>query len=224
MNMTATSPRLMVGVPTGYLSPQIPPPSQFVTTVGIEIEPGLGISVDGKALLVGPKNATETVDIKGRLADGTYPQRDFEVTRKGLSAVVNGYYDHQDYKLDQKGSQLDVTGQTDLESFRANYRDNGFDINSKYSGRTYQVDIDGSQASIKPAWSNGRQYKVTQEGNKTLVDAGSEEINFSFTRNNDGTISVDGKYLPQDFTIKREAEGLVVQGHYPHQRFVVKNR
>lgn len=224
MTMTATSPRLMTGVPTGFLSPQIPPPNQFVTTVGIEIEPGLGISVDGKAILVGPKNATETVDIVGRLADGTYPNRDFVVSRKELAAVVDGYYEHQDYKLDQQGQQLQVTGKSDLESYQANFRDNGFDIKSKYAGRSYQVDIAGSEATVKPGWSEGRHYKITQEGNKTVVDAGHEDLNFTFVRNSDGSIAIDGKLLTQDFTIKKDGEALVLQGYYPQQKYVIKKR
>lgn len=223
MSIAATSPRLMVGVPTGYLSPQIPPPSQFVTTVGIEVEPGLGISIDGKAILVGPQDANEKVEILGRLEDGTYPQRDFLVTRQGLQSVVDGYYNHQDYKLDQKGNHLYVKGETDVESFTADYRANGFDINSKYSGRTYKVDVDGANATVKPAWQEGRQYQIEQRGNTTFVDGGHEDINFSFTRNSDGSITIDGKYAYNDFTIKEENGNLVLKGHYPQQKFVIKH-
>lgn len=223
MSITAASPRLMVGVPTGYLSPQIPAPDQFnVAKVGIEIEPGLGISIDGKALLVGPKDATEKVDITGHLADGTYPQRDFQVTRQGLQAVVNGYYDRQDYSLDQKGNQLDVKGIDDYETFKANYRADGFDISNKYSGRCFKVDVNGSQATVVPGDAGGIQYKVTQDGNTTRVETGHVELDFSFTRKEDGSIFVDGQLKPDDWDIKREGGALVMQGYYPQQHYLIK--
>ena len=222
MSVTAASPRLMVGVPTGFLSPQIPPPNSYhVTSVGIEIEPGLGISLDGKAILVGPKDTTEKLDIIGHLADGTYPQRDFQVTRQGLQALVNGMYDRQDYKLDQQGPLLDVKGQTDVESFTATYRADGMDVNSKYSGRTYKADINGSQATVVPAWDGGMKYTLTQEGNTTRVSTGHEEADFTFTRKEDGSIFIDGQLKPQDFDIKQENGALVVQGYYPQQRYVI---
>ena len=38
-----SSIRLMAGVPTGYLDPQLPfPPSLHTATVGLELAPGLG--------------------------------------------------------------------------------------------------------------------------------------------------------------------------------------
>lgn len=223
MSISAASPRLMVGVPTGFLSPQIPPPNSYhVTSVGIEIEPGLGISLDGKAILVGPKDQTEKFDIIGHLEDGTYPQRDFQVTRQGLQAVVNGYYDHQDYQLDQQGSQLTAKGQTDVESFGANYRDNGVDVTSKYPARAYTVNVDGANATVVPAWQDGIKYSLTQEGNVTKVTTGHEELDFTFTRKDDGSMFLDGQLKPQDFDIYRENGALIVKGYYPQQKFVIK--
>lgn len=224
MSITAASPRLMVGVPTGFLSPQIPPPNQFVTTVGIEIEPGLGISVDGKAILVGPKNAGEQMDIIGHLSDGTYPQRDFHVTRQGLQSLVRGHFQTQNYDLTSQGQRLDVKGPSERESFSANYRSNGFDIqaaNPQHTARSYTVNVDGSQATVVPAWNEGTRYHITQEGNTTRVDAGNEDLNFTFTRNGDGTITLDGKLNTQDFNIRPEGSGMVLQGHFPQQHYVI---
>lgn len=224
MSITAASPRLMVGVPTGFLSPQIPPPNSYhVTSVGLEIEPGLGISLDGKAILVGPKEATDKFEIIGRLADGTYPQRDFQVTREGLQAVVNGYYDHQDYSLDQKNGEFSATNKTDeVQNFKATFRNDGLDVHSKYAARAYKVDVNGAQASVVPAWQDGIRYSLTQEGNVTRVTTGHEELDFTFTRKEDGSIFIDGQLKPQDFDIKRENGALVVQGYYPQQRYVIK--
>ena len=222
MSITANSPRLMVGVPTGYLSPQIPPPNTYhVNSVGIEIEPGLGISLDGKAILVGPKDVTDKFDIVGHLSDGTMPQRDFNVSRQGLAAVVNGYYDNQDYQLQSQGNQLDIKGKEDVQNIQANYRADGIDVVSKYAARAYTVNVNGSEASVVSAFDNAPKYKITQEGNTTKVDAGFEEGNFSFTRKDDGSIFLDGQLKPQDFNITHENGKIVVQGYYPQQRFVI---
>lgn len=222
MSITASSPRLMVGVPTGYLSPQIPPPNTYhVNSVGIEIEPGLGISLDGKAILVGPKETTEKFDIIGHLSDGTMPQRDFQVTRQGLQALVNGYYDNQDYSLNQQGNKLDVKGSEDVQNFSATYRADGIDVASKYASRAYTVNVNGSEATVVSAWENGPKYKITQDGDTTKVDAGFEEGNFTFTRKEDGSIFIDGQLKPQDFDIKQENGKLVVQGYYPQQHYVI---
>lgn len=222
MSITASSPRLMVGVPTGYLSPQIPPPNTYhVNSVGIEIEPGLGISLDGKAILVGPKESNEKFDIIGHLSDGTQPQRDFQVTRQGLQALVNGHYDNQDYSLNQQGNQLDVKGSEEVKNFSATYRADGIDVASKYPARAYTVNVNGSEASVVSAWQDGPKYKITQEGNTTKVDVGSPEGSFTFTRKEDGCIFIDGQLKPQDFDIKRENGKLVVQGYYPQQHYVI---
>ena len=222
MSITANSPRLMVGVPTGYLSPQIPPPNTYhVNSVGIEIEPGLGISLDGKAILVGPKDVTDKFDIIGHLSDGTMPQRDFNVSRQGLAAIVNGHYDNQDYQLQQQGNQLDIKGKEDMHNVQANYRADGIDVVSKYAARAYTVNVNGSEASVVSAFDNAPKYKITQEGNTTKGDSGFEEGNFSFTRKDDGSIFLDGQLKPQDFNITHENGKIVVQGYYPQQRFVI---
>lgn len=224
MAITAQSPRLMVGVPTGYLSPQIPPPATgHVAAVGIEIEPGLGISLDGKALLVGPKDAFEKQDIVGHLDGGTYPNRDFQVLRQGGQTTVNGYYDNQDYKLQQSGNRVDVKGQTDREDYSAIFRPDGIDVKSKWAARSYTVNVDGANASVKSDYADGIQYQLKQEGNTTRVSTGIPEADFTFTRQGDGSIVIDGNLKPQDFTIGRQDGALVVQGYYPQQKFVVKN-
>ncbi len=222
MSITASSPRLMVGVPTGYLSPQIPPPNTYhVNSVGIEIEPGLGISLDGKAILVGPKDVSDKFDILGRLSDGTMPQRDFQVTRQGLQTLVNGHYDNQDYSLNQSGNSVDIKGKEDVHNVQANYRADGIDVVSKYAARAYTVNVNGPEATVVSGFDQGAQYKITQEGNTTKVACSFEEGSFSFTRKDDGSIFIDGQLKPEDFDIKREGGKLVVQGYYPQQRYVI---
>lgn len=227
VELSSGGPRLMAGVPTGFLSPQIPPPSIYTSYVGLEIVPGLGISVDGKALLVGQKGTSENLEIIGHLpgqpGSGSpilYPQRDFKVSHNGDNTRVDGHFGWQDYSLSRSGNQVSVTGETDRDCFVTTERADGFDVQSKYAGRTWHVTTNGNTASVTDG--TDQRFTITQNGNQTVVDSGRPETSFTFTRGDNGVITVDGQLKPQDFTIGNSAEGLVVQGHYPHQKFVVK--
>lgn len=226
VELSSGGPRLMAGVPTGFLSPQIPPPTTYTSYVGVEIVPGLGISIDGKALLVGQKGSSENLQIIGHLPGEPgssspilYPQRDFNVSHNGNNTAVDGHYGWQDYSLSRSGNQVSVTGETDRDSFVATERADGFDIQSKYAGRTWHVTTSGNSATVTDG--TDQRYTITQNGNQTVVDSGHVESSFTFTRGDNGVITVDGQLKPQDFTIANGAEGLVVQGHYPQQKFVI---
>lgn len=228
VELSSGGPRLMAGVPTGFLSPQIPPPTTYTSYVGVEIVPGLGISVDGRALLVGQKGTTENLQIIGHLPGEPgssspilYPQRDFTVSHNGNSTAVDGHFGWQDYSLSRSGNQVSVTGETDRDTFVTTERADGFDIQSKYAGRTWHVTTNGNSAIVTDG--TDQRYTITQNGNQTVVDSGHVESSFTFTRGDNGVITVDGQLKPQDFSIGQGAEGLVVQGHYPHQKFVIKS-
>jgi len=227
VELSSGGPRLMAGVPTGYLSPQIPPPTTYTSYVGVEIVPGLGISLDGRALLVGQKGTTENLEIIGHLPGEPggppvlYPQRDFKVSHNGDNTRVDGYYGWQDYSLSRSGNQVSVTGETDRDCFVTTERADGFDIQSKYAGRTWHVTTNGNTATVTDG--TDQRITVTQNGNQTVVNTGHAENSYTLTRGDNGVITVDGQLKPQDFTISNGAEGLVVQGHYPHQKFVVKS-
>jgi len=210
------SPRLMVGVPTGFLHNQTPPPSPIAANVGIEIEPGLGISVDGRAILVGPKESFERTEIQNQQKDRT-----FLVTREGLKSVVDGHYDRQDFTLTSQGNRLDAKGNSQEESITAD----GLNVTHAKAGRSYDVSVNGSEASVISRHPEGRKYLLTHDVNTSRVNTGYAESDFTFTRNDDGTITIDGQIKPQDFTIGRDASGaLVVQGYYPQQRYVITSK
>ena len=214
------SPPLMAGVPTGYLVPIVPAPKPLATTVGVEIAPGLGVSLDGYALLVGPKQAYESFRMEGH-PEYNLPVRTFEVYRQGSETRVDGYHDHQDYFLRQSGNVLQVEGETPLESFRTIYREDGFQVKSGYSNRSFQVKVQGPRASVVSGSGDGVRYQVTQEGNRTRVRCSQGDGNFTFDRLPDGTVTMDGPLDVQDFTFRPQGKGWLVEGFYPHQRYQI---
>ena len=215
-------PKLMVGVPTGFLSPQIPPPTNQAINIGVEIAPGLGISLDGRALLVGHKCTEENLEIIGHLPDGTYPQRDFKVAHRESTTSVDGMYAWQDYAMTRNQKGFEVKGETDRESFRYQKREGGFDVLSKFSGKTFHVQQQGETATVTPAWEQGRTFTVTQSGDVTTVDSGVPEMNYTLTKRQDGSQFVDGQLLFQDFVITKNDGVVDIKGYYPQQHFVVK--
>lgn len=220
--MMNTALRLMSGVVTGYLTPIVPAPKPLTITVGVEIEPGLGISLDGHALLVGPKEAQESFEIHGHPEFGV-PVRDFQIHRHGNLTEVDGCHAHQDYRLEMQARQLRVVGETALESFRTSYRCDGFDVGSPYSNRSYKVDIRGSRATVKPGSGDGMRYQVAQDGNRTRVRAGYGGGELVFERQADGSILVDGPLNTQDFRLSPSAsgQGWELSGFYPHQGYQI---
>lgn len=217
-----SSPKLMSGVPTGYLIPIAPAPKPLVPTVGVEIEPGLGISLDGNAILVGPNASTESFEIHGHPEFGV-PVRDFEVHRQGNQTSVDGYHPHQDYLLQQLGSTLRVEGETPVESFRTFYGGDGFEVKSAYSNRSYKVKIQGARASVTSGSGDGMRYEVTQEGSLTRVKPSQGGGYLRFDRQSDGSIVVDGPLDTQDFRLTPQAsgKGWLLTGFYPHQSYQI---
>ena len=213
---------LMAGAPTGYLSPQIPPPTTYVVPVGIEFAPGLGISLDGKAILVGHKNSAEKFDIIGHLDDGTYPQRDFKVSRDGQHTEIKAKYEWQHYNLNHHDGTTDVKGETDRESFSVKESATALQTVGAFPAKTFTVKPGAGSVQVEPGYAEGPHYTLTQKGNKTIVDAGNEDVNFEFTRNDDGSFAVHGKLKPQDFTITPQEGGWLVKGYYPQQKYIIK--
>lgn len=217
-----TYPQIMSGVPTGYLTPIIPAPKPLVATVGIEIEPGLGISLDGNALLVGPSGKDEKLVIQGHLEYGL-PVRNFEVTRQGNRTMVDGHHDHQDYILERRGNRLQVEGETPLESFQTIYAEQGFEVQSSYSSRSYKMTQRGELATVRQGSGDGLTYQIRQQGNRTTVRASQGDGNFSLERRPDGTVFIDGSLNVQDFTLTPTAEGgWLLSGLYPHQSYRIE--
>ncbi len=216
------SVRLMAGVPTGYLDPQLPfPPSLHTATVGLELAPGLGISLDGKALLVGHREQPGQTTIVGHLEDGTFPQRDFTVISEGQATEVDGLHHFQDYRLEKQGNLTVADCQEDLNDFTI--RDDGttLRVDSMFSGRAWTATRQGDSAEVRSDWEEGETFRLTQQGDTTLVESNLPEQSFSLTRHQDGRITIDGHYAFQDFELSPTGDGYVLQGHFPQQRFAI---
>ncbi|MEW6279904.1 MAG: hypothetical protein AB1758_14845 [Candidatus Eremiobacterota bacterium] len=222
VELGSDGPRLMAGVPTGYLSPQIPPPSLYATTVGLELAPGVGISLDGKALLVAHRPEASKLEIVGHLTDGTYPQRDFTVVSDGSATVVDGYFDHQDYRLEQQGDRTVADGHEDVQDFSIQDDGRTLRVDSRFAARAWTATREGQSADVRSDWAEGETFRVTREGNTTRVESSYPESSFTLTREDDGRIVVDGHYAFQDFTLTPGEGGFVLQGHFPQQRFEVR--
>lgn len=212
--MTIRSQNLMVGVPTGYLSPQIPPPTSSTTSVGIELAPGIGISLDGRALLVGPQ-PTDGVElnITGHLSDGTYPDRDFVVTQENGKTQIHGHYERQNYTLMAQPGGFSASSSE--HRFQMVESAEGFEVKSA----SLQFAAVAQRTTVR---TPERTYTVLTEGDTTRVTSADSALDFSVTRRQDGSQFIDGKLATQDFTFSAPDPtegGWVLQGHYPQQRF-----
>lgn len=216
-------PDLMVGVPTGYLSPRVPfpPNADYVVSVGVEIAPGLGISLDGRALLVGPSGHDGRTDIVGHLEDGTYPQRDTAVLRQGVSTVVDGHAEWRDYTLHGDDDHFHAQGNSIRQSFSVFDTPEGKRVESPYAARAWTIAEGEYGFSVSSDWADGENFQVSREGNVTTVDSNYEDQDFTITRSSDGSLLIDGHLLTDDFTFNRTEDGYVLQGYHPQQRFEI---
>lgn len=221
-NVRSAQPKLMAGAPTGFLSPQVPPPSDYVVSLGLEIAPGIGISLDQKAILIGQNVGQDKLDIIGHLDDGTYPQRDFKVSRQGDSTTIDGKYGWQDYSLQRQGGKVVVTGDEARRSFDAFEKDGLPQTTGKMPAKTFTTVREGNSIQVNPGWEGGPHYTITQEGATTKVKSDYEDMDFTLTRRDDGSFLVDGKLNPQDFVITPQGQGWLVKGYYATQKYTIQ--
>ncbi len=218
------APDLMVGVPTSYLSPRLPfpPNAGYAVSVGVEIAPGLGISLDGRALLVGPSGHEGRTDIVGHLEDGTYPQRDTVVVRQQGSTVVDGHAEWRDYRLHGTDEHFHAEGSSLLTSFSVyEAPEGGTRVESPYAARAFTIAEGDYGFSVSSDWADGERFQVSQEGNVTTVDSNWEDQDFTVTRNDDGSVLIDGHLLTDDFSFRPTDNGFVLQGYHPQQKFEI---
>ena len=222
--MLASKPSLMVGVPTAYLSPRLPfPPNVgYNVSVGVELAPGIGVSLDGKALLVGPEGHQGKTEIIGHLEDGTYPQRDSVVLRSGDGTSVDGHNDWQDYQLKGRATNFAARGQDDSKSFSVQETEGGFRVNSPFAARAWTVQSTENGFTVKSDFEQGESFTVSQNGNVTTVDSNFQDQDFTVTRNADGSSLIDGHLRPEDFAFSPTDSGYELRGHYPQQFFAIK--
>lgn len=219
----AARPNLMVGVPSGYLSPRLPfPPNvEYNVSVGVEIAPGLGIGLDGKTLLIGASGHQGRTDVIGHLKDGTLPQRDTVVLRNGDSTQVDGHQAWQDYDLKGYANQFTARGNEPDRGFTVTPTDNGFRVESPKSAKTWTVESNDVGFSVKSDYADGESFQVSKNGNSTLVDSNLPEQDFTITQQANGAAIIDGHLRTDDFTWNPTNKGFDLKGHHDQQYFQV---
>lgn len=219
---TSWNPRVFIGASTASLNPQIPSPVHRPSTVAIEIEPGIGFGIDGESIVIGDNVREGVTTITGHLDDGTYPQRDYRVTRSGDQTAVDGYYDWQDYQMRRTGGKVDV--QCGDADFSATITDgaSGPSSTGRFPAQAYTITTQGSQTRVQ-GYDDSVSATISAQGGTLLIDGAIPERTFEITRTASG-FHVKGAYRFQDFDVKRTADGFVIQGLYPQQRYVVKHQ
>lgn len=225
MFVSTSGPKLMVGVPSGYLSPRLPyPPNpDYNVSVGVELAPGLGVSLDGKVLLVGVDGPQGKTEVLGHLEDGTFPQRDTVAIRQDDRTLVDGFQDWQDFELKGKALNFQAKGKGPLVSFHVAPTEQGFRVESPWSARAWTVEKTDKGYSVASDFEDGQRFEVSQQGNSTIIDSNVPDRDFVVTRGDDGSAVIDGRYSVDDFTWKPTSSGYVLQGYYPQQHFEVRH-
>ncbi|HIB64616.1 MAG TPA: hypothetical protein EYO33_05790 [Phycisphaerales bacterium] len=230
---TSARPNIMVGVPVGYLSPRLPfpPNADYNCSVGVEIAPGLGVSLDGKALLVGAEGHQGKTDVLGRLEDGTYPQRDTVVLRSGDQTDVDGADTWRDFSLKGKARDFLAAGDSDRQNFTVKETENGLRVGSQFAGRAWTVEntADGVRrrrrawkafSSVRSDFAEGESFHVSVKDGVTTVDSSLPEQDFTVQRTESGAV-IDGHYAFDDFQLSHTDDGYEFKGHYPQQKFLI---
>lgn len=225
MSQSAVStwhPRVFVGATTGSLNPQIPSPVWRSSPVAIEIADGIGFAIDGESLVVTDGVREGATTITGRLEDGTYPQRDFTVTRQGQDTRVEGYYDWQDYSMRREGSTLNIAGETPRESSVITEQPNGdILVEGAYPAQRYEIRAEGNTTRVT-GYDEFDSALITFAGDKITIQGAIPERTFEITKTENG-FHVQGAYRFQDFDVTLAPEGFTIQGLYPQQKYVVAN-
>ena len=226
-------PNLIVGAYTGRLNPQIPPGSYHtLVPIGLEIQNGVGISLDGESLIVAHSPKDGQVSIKGHLEPGQgepvpesgvlYPQRDFEVSNKGGTTKVDGFYDWQDYTITRKDGKTTIDCADDMEG-RFDYQvfqdGNKTIVKGKYPAQNFVITRDGNKTYVKGCDDN-MSYTLTTEGNKTKIEGNIPERQFTVT-DKGKELAIDGHMAYQDFKVTKGPKEFTIKGYYPQQKYEV---
>lgn len=221
--MSSIRPNLMVGVPSAYLSPRRPFPDnpQYNVAVGVEIAPGFGISLDGKALLVGADGHQGRTEILDHPAGGKGSILDTVVTRQQDLTIVDGEFNWRDYSLKGSRDGFTATGESPDVSFSVSQTPEGLRVESHKTARAWNVKATDSGYSIESDFAMGEKFQVTKEGNKTIIDSSFDDHDMALVASNDGSVFIDGKYPVQDFHWTPNSQGFELKGHHPQQHFHV---
>jgi len=220
------NPKIIVGAPTGRLKPIIIPPNVHPSPIAVEIDRGIGIGIDGESIIVAPYPRNETIVVDGQLPDQEpqklYPQRKYDVARKGNETVVDGFYNWQDYKLEKDGNVTRITGETDRESITVVDKGDQVTVDGKWPVQKYSITNKGKETQVD-GFDELYDAKITREGNTVAIDGNIPERKFTITKEGN-KYKVNGHYAFQDFEITVEGDKMVVQGFYPHQKFTLDRK
>lgn len=213
-------PKVIVGIPTGRLAPLIDMPNVHPSPIAIELDRGIGIGIDGESIIISPYPRSETIEIKGRLEDGTYPQRDYKAVRDGAGkTVVDGYYDWQDAEMNQEGKTTLIKGETNRESFKVTEEPDNIKVEGDYAVQNYNIAKGGKETNVD-GWDTIYDAKITQQDNTLQIKGDFPERDFTITKEGN-KFKVDGHYAFQDFEITVNNDSIIVEGCYPHQKHVI---
>lgn len=215
------SPNVFVGAPATRLGPQVGTIKQWPSPIAIEIKDGIGIGVDGESIVVGHGKKGK-IEIIGHTDDGFYPQRDYEVTRDNQKTKVDGYFDWLDYNIKDEDKKTHIQGNSERETFEVAKQDDSLAVSGKYPVQNYKIDFKKNEVDIDGYdYNNLYDTKLVTEGNVTKIQNEHEERCFTVTRE-ENKMKFDGKYAFQDFEVTWDDKQIVVKGHYPQQKVVIK--
>jgi len=227
-------PNLIVGAYTGRLNPQIPPGDNYnLVPIGLEIQNGIGIALDGESIIVANSDKNGHVSITGHLEPGQgepvpesgvlYPQRDFDVSRKDGATKVDGYYDWQDYTITKKDGKTIIDCVDDSEGrfdYEVSREGNKTLVKGKYPVQNFSITKEGNKTIVK-GYDDNLSYTLTTEGNVTKIEGNIPERNFTIT-DKGSEWEIDGHMAYQDFKVTKGPKEVVIQGYYPQQKYVIK--
>lgn len=215
-------PKLIVGAPTARLDPLIDQPVEHPVPFGIEIKDGVAIGIDGQSIIVG-QGGKGKIDITGHLEDGTYPDRDYKITRGADKTTIDGIYDWQDATITGKGNTVQIKGETPRESFDARETSSGVVIKGQWPVQNFTIENKGREIDVQ-GYEPVDSYNLKTEGNITTITnkSGIDDMNYTITRKDDHSMHVEGRMAYQKFDITWNDSEMVVKGLYPHQRQVIR--
>jgi hypothetical protein len=215
-------PRVLVGAPTGSLNPQIPSPVYRPQAVAIEIADGIGFGIDGESLVVDDGGVNGKTTITGHLDDGTYPQRDFVVTRDGADTKVDGYYDWQKYAMHRDKNVLHINGADASTSSTVTTTVDSTVVDGAYPAQRYYIGQSGTDVvTVDNAGDPNYNAQIVYGDDHISIKSDIPERCFEIDKTPNG-FHVQGMYRFQDFDVTRTDKGFVIQGLYPQQKYVVE--
>lgn len=220
LSQAAWRPRVFVGAPTGSLNPQIPSPVYRPCPIAIEIADGIGFGIDGQSLIVDDGGTDGVYHMTGHLEDGSYPQRDFSIERRGSETRIDGFYGWQRYTMHRDQNVLSIAGENDEQSSSVTEMSQGLVVFGKYPAQRFFVGMSNSDVVTVEGYDKTVKAEIVYAEDHISIRSNVPERSFEISKTVDG-FHVEGAHRDQDFDVKMSPEGFVIQGYYPQQRYVI---